>query len=624
MPRPHWCLLVLAALLLTGPTTTLTAGDRPNVLWITVEDLGPHLGAYGDRYAITPRLDALAARGLRYTRVWSNAPVCAPARTAILTGMYPASLGAEDMRSFVRPPRTLRTYPEVLRQAGYYCTNNSKEDYNLDLPKGVWDESSPQAHYRGRAAGQPFFAVFNFTASHESQIRRRPHQAVHDPARAPLPPYHPDTPEVRRDWAQYYDQASVVDGQAGELLDELAEAGLAEETIVIFCSDHGSGMPRHKRMACQSGLAVPLIVVIPERFAALRPRDYAPGAASERPIAFVDFAPTWARLAGAAPDPRWQGQAFLGADLPPTPRYQFGGRARMDERLDLVRAVRDEQYVYVRNFLPHRPHGQHVSYMFQTPTTRVWHDLFRAGRLNAAQCAFWQPRAAEELYDLAADPHETVNRASLPEEAQRLARFRAVLSEHLVATRDLGFLPEAELHRRAGERAPQELAANDAEYPLARILAAADAASRPELATGDELAARLGDGDAAVRYWGAVGLTIRGADAVQPHAATLAAALADPAPTVQVAAAEALARYGMPGERERAQATLLDLADPARTGDFVAVLALNALDALGPPSPELAAKLAQLPRQAPGTQGRTSGYVDRLLRHLLGEPFARE
>ncbi len=238
-------------------------------------------------------------------------------------------------------PEFMKMYPQFLRERGYYCTNNSKEDYNLTKPGQVWDESSGKAHWKNRQPGQPFFAIFNITVSHESQIRTRPHTLVHDPAQAPLPAYHPDTPEVRHDWAQYYDKVTEMDAQAGQRLKELEEAGLADETIIFFYGDHGSGMPRSKRWPYDSGLHVPLIVHVPDKFRELAPKDYQPGGATDRLVAFVDLAPTLLSLAGVKP-PEWmQGHAFLGRFEAPPQKYLFGFRGRMDERYDMVRSVRN-------------------------------------------------------------------------------------------------------------------------------------------------------------------------------------------------------------------------------------------------------------------------------------------
>ncbi|HVR76562.1 MAG TPA: sulfatase-like hydrolase/transferase, partial [Planctomycetota bacterium] len=359
-----------------APARNPELAPRPNILWITCEDMGPHLGCYGSPDAVTPGLDSFAARSLRYLNVWSNAPVCAPARTAIISGLYPTSTGSEHMRSLVRLPDGFRMFPQLLRDAGYYCANNAKEDYNLEKPGQVWDDSSRRAHWRNRKPGQPFFAVFNLEITHESKIRSRPHTPVHDPAKVRLPAYHPDVPEVRRDWAQYHDNVAAMDAQAGKIIDDLEEDGLAGDTIVFFFGDHGSGMPRSKRSACDSGLRVPLLVHVPDRFLGLAPKDYAAGGTTSRLVSFVDLAPAVLSLAGVKP-PAWlQGRAFLGPHEAPPARFLFGFRGRMDERIDLVRCVTDGRFVYVRNYLPHRIAGQHVEYMFETPTTRSWKALY--------------------------------------------------------------------------------------------------------------------------------------------------------------------------------------------------------------------------------------------------------
>ncbi|MEM7315818.1 MAG: sulfatase-like hydrolase/transferase [Planctomycetota bacterium] len=197
----------------------------PNILWLSVEDIGPHLGCYGDKAANTPNLDAFAKRSLTYDIAWSNYPVCAPARTTIITGVYPAATGSGHMRSQMPLPDGMKFFPQILRKAGFYCTNNSKTDYNL-VPDGkvngdVWDDSSKTAHYKNRVEGQPFFAVFNDTRTHESKIRKKPHDLVTDPATVELPAYHPDRPEIRRDWGQYYDNIHSMDGWVAKKLQEL-------------------------------------------------------------------------------------------------------------------------------------------------------------------------------------------------------------------------------------------------------------------------------------------------------------------------------------------------------------------------------------------------------------------
>lgn len=610
---PRIVAIVLAAVwLLCGQRVWSQDAPRPNILWITSEDNGPHLGCYGDTYATTPQLDALGAKGLRYLTCWSNAPVCAPARTTIITGVYPTSTGSEHMRSNVRMPDFMKMYPQILREAGYYCTNNSKEDYNLEKPPGVWDESSGKAHWKNRRSGQPFFAIFNHTVTHESQIRKRPHRAVHDPAKVRIPAYHPDTPEVRQDWAQYYDNLTTLDGLLGKNLQELAEAGLAENTIVFYFGDHGSGMPRSKRSPCDSGLHVPLLVYIPEKFAHLRPKEYQRGGTSDRLVSFVDLAPTLLSLVGVKPADWMQGHAFAGKHDAGPQQYVYGFRGRMDERLDLIRSVRDQRYVYVRQFMPHKPYGQHVSYMFETPTTRVWKQLFDAGKLNAAQSVFFQRKAPEELYDLQSDPDEVHNLAGQPEHQATLERFRAAQRDLVFKIRDVDFLPENEIHTRSVNSSPYEVGHDDAAYPLKRIFETAELAGSNRANSAESLGKLLKDADSAVRYWAALGLLIRQEKGVGAARNELRAALEDTSPSVRIVAAQALAQYGEPADIPKCLDVLVELADVKQQKIYIAVQALNALDELDEKARPAIDAIRSLPSGDKSTPQRLGDYIERL------------
>lgn len=596
----------------------------PNILWITCEDTGPQLGCYGDAYAQTPHLDRLAAKGMRYLSAWSNAPVCAPARTAIIMGVYPSSMGAEHMRSLVALPPQMLMYPQFLRQKGYYCTNNSKEDYNVEKPGQVWDESSGRAHWRNRRPGQPFFAIFNLTMTHESQIRTRPHTFQHDPAKVRIPAYHPDTPEVRQDWAQYYDRITEMDAQAGKLLSELDQAGLAEDTIVLFYGDHGSGMPRSKRWPYNSGLHVPLILYVPERWKHLAPKEYAPGGTSPRMVGFVDLAPTLLSLAGIRPPDWMQGHALAGPYQTPPPAYAYGCRGRMDERIDLVRSVRDQRYVYIRNYMPHLIYGQHVSYMFQTPTTRVWQQLYQQGKLAPAQRAFWEPKPPEELYDLETDRDEVHNLATSPEHQAVLARMRQALRAHILYVRDVGLLPEAEMHRRAAGTSIYEFGHDAKRYPLEEILAMAELAAARDPQAIPELRQGLKAADSGVRYWAATGLLIRGREAVNQAREDLLRTLGDESPSVRIAAAWALGQYGSAADVAAAVKVLGQLAPPRQNGAYTSIFALNAIDALGNKAASLRTLLISMPTQDPRAPARANGYVDRLLEKIAGRKAPSE
>ena len=612
-------LLLLFPILLVS---NLTAGKKalPNILWITSEDNGPHLGCYGDKYATTPNLDALASKGLVYTRAISNAPVCAPARTTIISGLYPPSTGAEHMRSMVPLPSGFKFYPTYLRELGYYCTNNSKQDYNLSTESDSWNESSRNAHWKNRPEGAPFFAIFNFTISHESKIRNRPHNQVHDPARVRVPAYHPDSPEVRQDWAQYYDRLTEMDTMCGQKLEELEQAGLADDTIIFYYGDHGSGMPRSKRWPYFSGLNVPLIVHIPDKFKHLQPPEYKEGAKTDRRVGFIDLAPTLLSLAGKEPHAHFQGHAFLGKYTAEPQEYGYGFRGRMDERYDMVRTVVGKKYIYIRNYMPHKIYGQHVAYMFATPTTQVWKQLYDEGKLNQAQSHFWKTKPYEELYDLEADPDEVKNLADdCCNYNKVLRKMREAHWQHITAIKDIGFLPEGEIHERSSGTTPYEMGHDEKKFPWKKIYQAAGVAS--SMLPGDlpNLANLLKDEDSAVRYWGAMGILMQGQNGYTKQRKALLGALSDESPYVRITAAEALGHYGKDADLLKALQVLGDHIDPEVNGAFPSMLAMNVVNQLEDKAKPLVGKVQAMPRVPNNVDGRYKGYVGRLVGTTLSD-----
>ena len=608
-------------LLFLLPASLLSANDQPNILWLTSEDHGPHMGCYGDAYATTPHVDALAKRGLRFARCWSNAPVCAPARTTIISGLYPPSTGSEHMRSMTNLPADFKMYPQFLRGEGYYCTNNSKEDYNLKKPEGVWDQSNAKAHWKNRQEGQPFFAVFNATASHESQFRGKKNPPVHNPAGVRVPAYHPDDSQVRSEWAHYYDNITKVDAEAGKHLQELAAAGLADDTIVFYYADHGSGLPRNKRSPCNSGLQVPFVVYFPPKYQHLAPRSYAADGVSEQLISFVDLAPTLLSIVGVKPPDWMQGVAFSGKFPGPARKYLFGFRGRMDERYDLIRSVTDGRYVYVRNFMPHLPQGQHVEYMFQTTTTRVWKKLYDDGKATPAQSYFWQTKQPEELYDLTDDPDEVRNLATstVGKHAAKLTELRQALREEQLRIRDVGMLPEDEMHARAVGTSPYEMGHNLQKFPLEQILAMAEKASSLAVNANAEVVTGLEDADAGVRYWAALGFLMRDAEFTKTNAAKLQTLLKDKAPSVVIAAASALAKHTDGTSQQSAVAALLAQANTNSGNIYINIEALNALDNLPALNPQIAPAVKTFSRQSKNGEQRVNDRVAKLIRHILGE-----
>ncbi|TWU26734.1 Sulfatase [Novipirellula galeiformis] len=590
---------------------------RPNLLWITSEDNGPQLGCYGDRYADTPNIDALAKKSLRFRHCWSNAPVCAPARTTLISGMHATSLGGHHMRSGVRLPADMKLYPQVLREAGYYCTNHSKTDYNFANDDAGWQKGGGKSPWRRRPTeATPFMSVINFTISHESQIRKRPHTLVHDPAQAPLPKYHPDTPEVRHDWAQYYDKLTEMDKMVGGVLKDLEADGLADSTIIFYYGDHGSGMPRSKRWPFDSGLRVPLLVHVPEQFRSLAPQDYMPGGESTQLVSFVDLAPTVISLAGVKPPANMQGVPFAGAFAGPAKPYLFGWRGRMDERIDMVRSCTDGRYVYMRHFYPERPYLKHVDYMFQTPTTRVWKQMFDEGKLNEDQAKFWQPKPVEELFDLESDPDEVKNIAGDAAHADRVSMMRDAVHRWMIETGDMGMFPEAEMHRVVAEdESPREFAVNHPELMTRLAQTALDATDVNSDMTTEKAIELSADKDAVIRFWAVRGIGLRGSNTPAAIQA-VKHAMNDKSPSVAIAACEAIQIIGGMAEQQAATERLLELANVERVGHFAAVEALNVLDLGAPLDAKRKKQIAALPRSLKQPPPRVGKYVGRLIDNM--------
>lgn len=530
------------------------AADRPNILWISCEDISPRLGCYGDSQAHTPNLDQLASQGVRYLQAHHVHGVCAPARTGIITGMYPTAIGCNHMRCQGLLPDHVKPFPYYLKQTGYYCTNNSKTDYNFKWQKNeVWHESSNKAHWRNRPnADTPFFSVFNFTMCHESQVwpqnhakvvANLPRELLHDPAQMILPSYYPDTPKARASMARLYDVITAMDVAAGNILRQLEEDGLDQDTIVIFWSDHGDGLPRAKRWIYESGTHVPLIARIPERFR--KDRQGTAGTTDDRLISMIDLGPTVLNLAGIPVPPHMHGQPFLGADIPESRRYVFAARDRIDERYDMVRMVRDERYRYVRTYMPWYPTLRWIDYAERNAIRQEMRRLYAAGELHPEAAQYLDPtRPYEQLFDTQTDPDEVRNLAGDGEYGEVLQRLRGECDRWMLDTRDAQLLAEPFLEQadaRAGNRRAAVLG-DGGEDRVRRLMQVAGSIASGRAEAG-ELEDYMVDADPAVRWWGAMGLG-NDKSLAEQSTGVLQHALEDESTVVRVAAARALDRAG--------------------------------------------------------------------------------
>jgi arylsulfatase A-like enzyme len=528
-------LLLFCSLVLVACQETADRPERPNILWIVSEDNSPWLGSYGDELATTPRLDALAAEGIRYTRAYSNAPVCAPSRNALITGAYPIAFGTEHMRSGYKIPEDIRFYPSYLREAGYYTTNNSKKDYNTVDQPDAWDESSREASYRNRADGQPFFHITNLSTTHESRLHAGSTAENHDPAAVQLAPYHPDTPEARNDYAVYYDRLEELDSQVGDILDQLQADGLADSTIVFYYSDHGGAVAGTKRFLTEDGLHVPMVIRVPERY--LHLVGYEATGTVDRPVSFVDLPPTLLRIAGIEPPAHMVGNSVLHDS---ESRYVFAYGGRADERRNLVRSVSDGQYRFTRNYLPHRPYGRRLESLWRAPLMQSWAREYEAGQLNEAQSAFFEPRPDVELYDVRKDPHGVVNVAGQAEYSGKLDELSGALTRWQIKQRDAGLVPEPMLLELDQQGLIRDYVESD-DYPVEEIVALAQAAGTRDAGMLDEFLEQLQSGHPVRSYWAANGLLLLGQEA-QPALPLIESALDEVEPWTGIVLAELLIR----------------------------------------------------------------------------------
>lgn len=517
---------------------------RPNFVWLMSEDNSKHyLRLFDAHGGPTPRIAEMAAHGVIFPNAFSNCPVCSPARTTLATGCYVSRLGMQFHRPHTRVPlpQGLAPIGARMREAGYYTSNHTKTDYNFRYEGKIWDSNKD---WRGRKAGQPFFHKQTFTSTHESKLFGLGKGEKEDVFVAPC---HPDTPLFREASKAYRKMMTAMDAQIGEVLDRLAEDGVLEETFVFYFGDNGGVLPRSKGYLYETGLNVPLVVRIPEKFKHLV--DVKPGGGSEAGgfVSFVDFAPTILHLAGVKVPEGMNGKPFLGPDVTHPDLNgrdeTFGIADRMDEKYDMVRSLRKGKYKYIRNYTPFNFDGLWNEYRYKMKAFGEWWTLHKAGKLEGKARLFFEPKSPEALYDIEADPYEVNNLAFDPAHAKVLTELRGRLLRRVKQLPDLSFLPESELDKQGALADPVGFGSRHKDW-IGRLADTADLALKPFAGAAVGIEAALASRDAWQRYWALIACSCFGKQAKRFTEAARKLAAGHNEPLVRVRAAEFLALIG--------------------------------------------------------------------------------
>jgi arylsulfatase A-like enzyme len=442
--------------------------NQPNIVWLVAEDQSQYFFPfYGDKSVNLPNISFLLENGIVYDNMNSPYPVCAPARSGIITGMYPSSIGTGNMRAhsdnrIVRGKteasleipyyssklaESIKPFTQILIEEGYYCTNNSKRDYNFNLRDEAWDDSSNNASWEKREEGQPFFSIFNFNITHESEIWKRDKEKLKvDPNNLTVPPVFPDDSISRHALAVNYSNLVEMDRQMGLIIKNLKDQGLYDNTYIFFYSDHGGPFPRHKRAIYETGSKVPLVVKFPTIIKVKEKRN-------SDMLSFVDFAPTILSLAGIDIPKIYQGKAFLGnKESKKKRKYLFTASDRFDEHPDRIRAVKSKRFKYIRNYNINKPHALPIGYRNQMPLMKHLNKLNDSNMLSPEQKLWFQvPKNPEEFYDLKKDPFELNNLIGDDNYSKELNELRKQLSNWMEEINDLGHISEKELAKMLTE-----------------------------------------------------------------------------------------------------------------------------------------------------------------------------
>ena len=496
---------------------------KPNILWIVTEDNSLHyMNLYTKGGAEMPNVSSLASEGIVFNNAFSNAPVCSVARSTIITGVYSPRIGTQYHRrmSLVKLPDDVKPLPVYLKEAGYYTSNNSKEDYNFIKDGEIWDESSGKASYKNRKKEQPFFHVQNFHNTHEGQLHFDQEHLENALKTNNLDsvkpfPYHPDTPTFRYTQSLYHNHHKDVDKEIGKFIKKLEDENLLDNTIIFYYADHGGVLPRSKGYIYESGLNVPLVVRVPEKFKKLSP--FKAGSRTSTFVEFVDLVPTVLSLAGIEIPRSIDGKPFLGKKLKKSKLEKqnttFGYADRFDEKYDLVRSIRIGKYKYIRNYQPFNVDGLYNFYRYKMLAYKEWYKLFQDGKLNEVQSQFFKPRAPEALYNIDEDPHEIKNLAKDKNYIEILLDLRTKLNDHLVSINDLSFIPEPHLLKNGLNDIVSYSEKN--KDLISRLIKISDLSLNDYKQVSSKIQDALNDINPWVRYWGLIVSSSYGSKALE-------------------------------------------------------------------------------------------------------------
>jgi len=528
------------------------AEQKPNILWITIEDTSPQfIGCYGNKHASTPVIDKLAEEGVRFTNAFSTGTVCSPSRSTIITGVRTFKMGTGNHRSNYTIPEYIHGFPYYLKKQGYYVSNNSKTDYNVGnveaFIKEAWNESSDKAGWWNRKPGQPFFAVFNFMDSHQSRtmtnkyewykanvLDKLPVEERIGEDAFDMPPFYRDSPEMRKQFARVYNSIKLTDNKIGDLLERLKKDNLRDSTIIFFYADHGEGEPRGKTNGINLSYRVPFIIWIPEMYKDLSP--WGTGVISDELVDFEDLAPTLISLAGGNIPEYLKGRILMGQDRSKPTDHLILSADRSDNGIDMVRSITDGRFMYSRNFMPFMPEVRYIRYMEISDIKQQMRSDLAANQLNPLQKSIFEDRPAEFLFDIENDIWETKNLVTNPDYTEVLEKMRKLLDEEVMRSRDVMFLPEYEIGLISKTGSPYEFRLDKKKYPLKEIYSAASLSGKRGREVAEKQIQLLKSDNNIVRYWAMIGLRCQHPDILQPYKHEILLAMDDPYAPVAITA----------------------------------------------------------------------------------------